>query len=243
MSAEDNAKVETEIYITEQRFVMMLSFPTAICQLPWNKVTQGQHQNRNPTQEWARNQDKNLRKLLGSAMIPLLDIYRQDRVDPPLLFHRYWISEISDNPSHTLPQQLKYIPSSFSHLYKRLNTMKVLCFPHQYKFITMQFCPFFHKTTNFCWEETRRNIQIPDVHWCPIIVILHMKMRRVVFIKVHWNDNPKKSWYFWYTLCFSLCVAKNHQTWFLFSLEQGIKQLMVIKTTRSKRYVIYTKLK
>jgi len=34
MSAEDNAKVETEIYITEQRFVMMLSFPTAICQLP-----------------------------------------------------------------------------------------------------------------------------------------------------------------------------------------------------------------
>ena len=56
MSAEDNAKVETEIYITEQRFVMMLSFPSAICQLPWNKVTQGQHQNRNPTQEWARNQ-------------------------------------------------------------------------------------------------------------------------------------------------------------------------------------------
>jgi len=34
MSAEDNAKVETEIYITEQRFVMILACHTSIYQWP-----------------------------------------------------------------------------------------------------------------------------------------------------------------------------------------------------------------
>ena len=47
------------------------------------------HQNRNPMPALARNQDKTVKTLQGSAMAPQLDIYKQDHKDQPRRFHQY----------------------------------------------------------------------------------------------------------------------------------------------------------
>lgn len=53
----------------------------------------------------------------------------------------------------------------------------------------MLFSPFFNQSANPCREPAIKQIKVSNVYNCSIVIVLHMKMRRVVLIKIHADDN------------------------------------------------------
>ena len=47
-----------------------------------------------------------------------------------------------------------------------------------------------------------RNIECTDINDRRMFIVFHMKMRRIVFVKLHENDNPEKTTYFRHVIPF-----------------------------------------